>query len=221
LVKPGDTLFYRAENGKTLKIVICAGLKSSIFQGNLIISESNFRHYFPSVAGSSVFLFDSNKGDSDHLKSLLADRFSNYGLSIETTAEKLSSFFVVTNTYLNVFTVLGILGLILGVFGLGFMLIRNYDQRRKEFALLMATGYSSSRIRKYILTDQIIVLVWGIMTGTFSALVATFPSLKNSEMSLDMVYLMVASVFITGTAILLLSVEKVKRTNLVLQLKKE
>jgi len=114
------------------------------------------------------------------------------------------------------------MGLILGVFGLGFMLIRNYDMRRKEFALLMATGYSASRISKYILTDQIIVLVWGIVTGTISAIFATIPSLKSSNsMSVNLMIIMVFAVFLTGIAILYLSVNKIKKTNLLLQLKKD
>jgi ABC-type antimicrobial peptide transport system permease subunit len=221
-VKTGDTLIFRSEKGKLLRIIICGGLKSSVFQGHLLIGENNFREYFPSVAGSSVFLFDTGNQDSEQLKSLLSDRFSNYGLSVETAADKLASFFVVTNTYLNVFTILGILGLILGVFGLGFMLIRNYDLRRKEFALLMATGYSTLRITKYILTDQVIILVWGILTGTLSAIVATLPSLKNSgSMSFSLIIVMILAIFLTGIAILILSVKKVSNTNLLIQLRKD
>ena len=221
-VKTGDTLIFLSERGKELKILICGGLKSSIFQGHLIIGDNFFREYFPSVAGSSVFLFDSDSANADNLTDLLTDRFSNYGLSVETAAEKLSSFFVVTNTYLNVFTILGILGLILGVFGLGFMLIRNYDQRSKEFALLMAAGYKSSRISFYILSDQLIVLGWGIITGTVSAIIATLPSLKNNDsISYNLLIIMILSVFFTGLAILYFSVKKVQRTNLLRQLKRD
>jgi ABC-type antimicrobial peptide transport system permease subunit len=156
------------------------------------------------------------------LKSLLTDRFSNFGLSVETAGDKLASFFVVTNTYLNVFTVLGIFGLVLGVAGLGFMLIRNYNRRRKEFALMMATGYRSGRIKSYVLIDQIIILVWGLITGTVSAIVATLPSLTGSDdISFGLVILMVVSVLITGIAILYFSLERVKRTNLLLQLRKD
>ncbi len=222
MVKTGDTLIFRSENGKLLRIVICGGLKSSIFQGHLLIGENFFREYFPSVSGSSVILFDENTDDPDDLISLLSDRFSKYGLSVEKASEKLASFFVVTNTYLNVFTILGILGLVLGVFGLGFMLIRNYDQRRKEFAFLMAAGYKSSRISYYIFVDQLIVLVWGIVTGTVSAIIATLPSLNNSDvMSYKPVFIMIITIFLTGLAILILSINKVKRTSLVDQLRKD
>lgn len=218
----GDTLIFRSENGKQLNIIVCAGLESSVFQGNLIISEKNFRSYFPSIPGSSVFLIDGDVQSPDQLKDLLSDRFSEYGLSVEKAGEKLASYFVVTNTYLNVFTVLGILGLILGVAGLGFILIRNYDQRKKEFALMMATGYSATRLRRYILVDQVIILIWGIVTGTLSALVATLPSLQSSgDMSISLVIIMVVSIFSVGIVILLISVKRVSSTNLLLQLRKD
>ena len=221
-ISVGDTLIFRSENGKPLKIIVCAGLESSVFQGHLLISEKNFRNYFPSISGSSVFLIDGDIENADILKDLLSNRFSNYGLSVETAAGKLSSFFVVTNTYLNVFTILGILGLILGVAGLGFVLIRNYDQRKKEFALMMSTGYSTSQLKRYILVDQVIILVWGIITGTLSALVATLPSLQSSgEMSMNLVVIMVVSIFSAGIAILLISVKRVTRTNLLSNLRKD
>lgn len=221
-ISVGDTLIFRSEYGKPLKIIICAGLESSVFQGHLIISEKNFRNFFPSVPGSSVFLIDSDHQNTDQLKDILSNRFSKYGLSVETSAGKLASFFVVTNTYLNVFTILGILGLILGVAGLGFILIRNYDQRKREFALMMATGYSSAQLKRYILVDQLIILVWGIFTGTLSALVATLPSLQSSgEISLNLVIIMIVSIFLTGISILFISVSRVSKTNLLLQLRKD
>ena len=60
-IKPGDTLIMRSESGQKLNIIIAAGLKSSVFQGYVIIGMDNFRKYFPSVTGSSVLLVDGNK----------------------------------------------------------------------------------------------------------------------------------------------------------------
>ena len=52
-IKTGDTLILRAENGQPLNIIIAAGLKSSVFQGNVLIGKENFTKYYPSVSGSS------------------------------------------------------------------------------------------------------------------------------------------------------------------------
>ncbi len=205
-----------------MDIILCGGLKSSVFQGHLIISEDNLKKYYPSVAGSSVFLADGKPELSDFYTGVLSERFSGYGASVETTGEKLSSFFEVTNTYLDVFTVLGAFGMVLGVAGMGFILIRNYNQRKREFAFMMATGYSIGKIRRLLLNDQIIILLWGIMTGTVSGLVSTLPSLSGgSEFPWKIIILMVLSVTAVGLGALLISVKMISSRSLVIQLRKE
>ncbi|MBG0860738.1 MAG: FtsX-like permease family protein, partial [Bacteroidales bacterium] len=221
-LKPGDTLIYRAENGQPLNIIICAGLKSSVFQGYLLVGEKNFEKYFPSVAGYSVFLVDGKPESSEIYRNTLSDRFSGFGISVEPAGEKLASFFRVTNTYLDVFTILGALGVILGVAGLGFILIRNFNQRKREFALMMATGYSPSRLRSFILKDHVGVLVWGIFTGVISGLVATLPSVRSgSEMPWPILLIMIVLVSIAGLAAIFLSIRTVKGSSLIVQLRRE
>jgi len=51
-IKAGDTLKIRTESGQVLNIIISAGLKSSIFQGYVIIGNKNFARFFPSIPGS-------------------------------------------------------------------------------------------------------------------------------------------------------------------------
>ena len=221
-IKAGDTLKYRSENGQLLNIVICAGLKSSVFQGYLIIGEKKLRNFFPSVAGSTVFLADGNPELSGYYREVLGERLSGYGASIETAGEKLASFFEVSNTYLDVFTILGVFGMILGVAGMGFILIRNYNQRKREFALMMATGYSITRIRRLLLYDQVIILLWGVFSGTICGFISTLPSLKSgSEIPWNIISLMVIAIITVGSLALLLSVRMVRDRSLVVRLRKE
>jgi putative ABC transport system permease protein len=221
-IKTGDTLAYRAENGQSLNIVICAGLKSSVFQGYLIIGRDNFEKYFPSVSGSSIFLADGTPGHTDLYWETLTDRLSRYGLSVMPASEKLASFFVVTNTYLDVFMILGVLGMILGVAGLGFILVRNFNQRKKEFALMLATGYTIQKIRYIILKDQILILICGVLTGIISGLTATLQSLKSgSEMPWNIISIMTALIIAVGISAIFLSIKTVRGSSLVTQLRIE
>jgi ABC-type antimicrobial peptide transport system permease subunit len=221
-IKTGDTLIYKAENGQPLNIIICAGLKSSIFQGYLLISEMHFAEYFPSIPGSSVFLIDGKTEFSDFYRNTLNERLSGYGFSARDAGEKLSSFFQVTNTYLNVFAVFGALGMILGAAGLGFVLMRNFNLRKREFALMSATGFTQGRIRNFILKDQILILLWGVLTGTVSGLTATLPSLKSgSEMPWSVILIMILSIMAIGLISLRLSVRSIRSSSLVSQLRKE
>ena len=148
MIKPGDTLKIRTESGQVLNVVISAGLKSSVFQGFVIISGENFSRYWPSIPGSQVFLADGDPALADLYKNTLSQRLSEYGVHFEPARERLASFFVVTNTYLSVFTILGGIGMILGVAGLGLILIRNFNQRRRDFGLMLAQGFSVRSIRK-------------------------------------------------------------------------
>ncbi len=221
-IKTGDTLVFRTENGQPLNIVICAGLKSSVFQGYLLIGERNFEKYFPSIPGSSVFLINGNPELTESYREIISERLSEYGVAVETAGDKLASFFRVTNTYLDIFMVFGAFGMMLGVAGLAFILIRNFNQRKSEFALMMATGYSSRQIRKLILKDHIILLFWGILTGTFSGLATTLPSIYGgSEMPWRLLSVMVILIIFSGLSALYLSVRNVQSSSLIEQLRKE
>ena len=57
----GDTLFYLNEKGDSIGLVLVAGLSSSVFQGNLLISEANFRQHFPSNTEAELCLPTSIK----------------------------------------------------------------------------------------------------------------------------------------------------------------
>ncbi|MBN2863437.1 MAG: hypothetical protein JXN62_09770, partial [Bacteroidales bacterium] len=218
----GDTLVFRAENGQLFNIVICAGLKSSVFQGYLLIGDRKFDKYFPSIPGSSIFLINGKPGLAEQYKNILSERLSGHGVAVESAGDKLASFFQVTNTYLDIFTLFGALGMILGVAGLAFILIRNFNQRRSEFALMMATGYSPRQIRSFVLKDHILLLVWGTITGTLAGLAATIPSLAGgSEMPWKILTAMVLAIIITGLSALYLSVRTVKSSSLLALLRKE
>ena len=84
-IKIGDTLMMRSENGSKLNIIIAAGLKSSVFQGYVLIGMDNFRKYFPSVPGISIFLVNGNRNLVDLYSSTLNDRLGNYGIKVEKT----------------------------------------------------------------------------------------------------------------------------------------
>jgi ABC-type antimicrobial peptide transport system permease subunit len=152
----------------------------------------------------------------------LNERLENYGVNIEKTSDRLASFYKVTNTYLSVFEVFGAFGMIIGVAGLGFVLIRNYNARKQEFALMLAAGFHVKNIRGMILSDQEIILFAGVSTGIISALVATIPSIINSPgIPWLVIILMILAIMITGLVAMFLSVRSVTKDSLIASLKKE
>lgn len=221
-LRTGDTLILRAENGSPLKIVIAGGLQSSVFQGNVIIGLNNFSKYYPTISGSSVLLVDGKKELTDQYINTLNDRLENNGVIIETTGHRLESFFEVTKTYLSVFAVLGALGMIIGVAGLGFVLLRNYNQRKLEFSLMLAVGFSLEKIKRMIFSEQLLILTAGISTGIISACVASLPSISQYE---DIPWLlmlaMIAAIFLAGISALYFALRQITQNSLIVSLKKE
>jgi putative ABC transport system permease protein len=221
-IKTGDTLKIRSENGQMLNIIIAAGLKPSVFQGYVLIGTDNFSRFFPSVAGSQIFLADGDDKFSEVYINSLQERLSDYGVHFEPASERLASFFVVTNTYLSVFTILGGIGMILGVAGLGFILIRNFNQRKRDFGLMMATGFSERKIRRIVFAEHARILLAGILTGLISALIATRPSIVNSaDIPWKIICVMICLVLLTGLTAIALSVKSIRKDSLISKIRKE
>ena len=171
----GDTLYYRDEAGKTLKIKLMGGLENSIFQGYILVSDSLFHRYYPSTSGSRITLIDGPASQMDTIRQSLERLFRDYGMMATPATERLASFNAVENTYLTVFMMLGGLGVIIGTIGLGIVLQRNISQRRQELALYIALGFSKQCVFKLILSEHLLIL----FSGLFLGIIACVPVLIN------------------------------------------
>lgn len=218
----GDTLVLRAENGHSLKIIIAAGMQSSVFQGYVLISGENFSRYYPSVSGNSVFLAEGAAGNSEFYRKILEERLAAFGVTIEKTSERLEKFYEITNTYLGVFGVFGGLGMIAGIAGLGFVMLRNYNRRKPEFALMLATGFTPSAIKRMIFSEQVLILLSGIICGLIPAVVATLPSLRSGQ-GLPWLFpaIIVLAILITGILAVKFSLRTGIENTLMSELRKE
>jgi len=168
----GDTIKYIDDSGNTLNVVLAAGLQNSIFQGRIIISETNFIRHFPSVSGYRMLLLSDPRTDkqiADNIQNI----FFNEGLQLTETRVRLNAFNMVQNTYLMIFSFLGMIGLILGCAGLGIVLIRTMYERRFEFANLHAQGFTNRMIRTMLFGEQLIIITAGVIAGLLPALIAS------------------------------------------------
>jgi len=171
----GDSIKYVNEQGDSIYLVLVGGLANSVFQGNLIVSEENFRQNFPSNSGSKIILADVNAKQSEGLKENLEGALRNYGVDIEYADERLATFNSITNTYLDIFVALGGIALILGTLGIAIILIRSISSRKKQYAMMQAYGISLKTIRRIILIEFMIVMFAGIVIGLLASLIAGLP----------------------------------------------
>lgn len=203
----GDTLNYLNERGDTIRLLLVGGLNPSVFQGNILISDSSFLANFPSSGGTRVMMVDLPFSGEEQMTQQLKSRWIDYGVSISSASERLAAFYSVTNTYLNIFMILGGLGVILGTMGMGIVLMRNMLDRKHELAVLKALGFTHKQLLRLVVLENFWLLLTGMVIGIFSALIGILPSLLSPAFQIPGYFLMVlvVSVFFSGSVWILLA----------------
>ena len=172
----GQTLEVEDGAGRPRKLIIAGLLSRSIFQSELLLSEGRFLELFPDRSGFNMLLVES----ADPQAGLaLEEQFAELGLDAQTTADRLAGYLIVENTYLSTFLTLGGLGLLLGTLGLAVVMVRNVLERRSELALLQAVGFGRPSISRIVLAENAFVLVFGVLIGAGTAVLASLPHLLS------------------------------------------
>jgi ABC-type antimicrobial peptide transport system permease subunit len=201
-VKVGADWLLNRQNSTPLRLRVVAALADSLFQRELLMSEENFKHLFPTQEGYRFFLIETPSSQAAALTQLLEDRLADYGLDVSSAPERLATFHRVENTYLSTFQALGGLGLLLGTLGLSVVLLRNVLERRRELALLRAVGYSPRHLILMIVAENAFLLACGLATGTACALLAILPALSDRGWKLPAFSLGSSLLAILGTGFL-------------------
>jgi hypothetical protein len=161
--------------GRPLRLRLVAALADSIFQGELLMSDANFLRLFPEQEGYQFLLVEAPDERAAAVAAAIEQTAGDLGADADLTVERLAQFHAVENTYLSTFKTLGGLGLLVGTMGLAAVLLRNVLERRRELALLGATGYRRGHIFAIVLAENALLLGWGLAAGTVCAAVAIAP----------------------------------------------
>jgi putative ABC transport system permease protein len=190
-------LYYINASGEEIRVLIVGGLNNSILQGNLIISQKNLLANFPSAGGSSVFLVDVESADMGSVEEELHFQFRDFGWEMTSSQAQLAGFNSVENTYLQIFFLMGALGMLLGTIGLAIVIAKSMIERASEIAMLRALGFSTRSIISIYFTENFLLFIAGLLAGTISGLIATMPSFLAGSQN-------VATSFLAGVWIVLL-----------------
>jgi len=190
-------------HGGKITLEIVGLLANSIFQGQLLISETWFERLFPELSGYRFFLIDAPPATAAAVSGVLETSLGDTGFDVVRTTARLASFFAVQNTYLSTFQSLGGLGLLLGTFGLATVELRNVFERRGELALLRATGFRRRRLGELVMLENGVLLTGGLAIGIFAALVAVGPHWFTGGASIPWQSLvaMLAAVLLVGMVV--------------------
>ncbi len=175
------------DGGAPVRLRLVATLWDSLFQGELLMAEEDLLDSLPVEDGYRMFLVDrpgevpvgaeALAAAESAATALLADALSDYGAASTAARARLESFHQVENTYLSTFQALGGLGLLLGTLGLGAVLLRNADERKKEWALLAAAGYRRRDFASLGFWENALLLLAGVGVGAGAAIVSVLPVL--------------------------------------------
>ena len=172
---PKDNFLIQDEFGNSILLEF-ETVENSLFQSQLIISESDFKKYFPSQSGYQFFLIKTPPELREKTLRTLEKTLEDYGFDVTSASERLASFRAVENTYISTFQSLGGLGVLLGTFGLALVLFRNIIERRGELATLRAFGFRRQLLAKMLFLESCFLLIIGMLIGIAAGIVAILGS---------------------------------------------
>ena len=197
---PDDDFLIQDEFGKPLSLKLVT-LENSLFQSQLIISESNFTKYFPSQSGYQFFLIKTPPALREETAQVLEKTLGDYGFDLTSASARLASYRSVENTYISTFQSLGGLGVLLGTLGLALILFRNIIERRGELATLRAFGFRRQLLSRMLFLESCFLLAVGMLIGIVAGLVAILGS-QGHLPSFPWVSLTITLLFIFGFGII-------------------
>ena len=219
----GEKYEISDERGGKVRLEVVGLLANSIFQGSLLVAESQFLKLFPGTSGYRFFLIDVPSEEAGATAGALEQTLEDYGFDAQPAQDRLADFMAVQNTYLSTFQSLGGLGLLLGTVGLAIVQLRSVLERRGELALMQAIGFSRRRLAQMVMLENGLLLAAGLAVGIGAALVAVLPHLVGRGAAIPWLSIVatLALVMFTGLAAGLVAVRAVLRAELLPALRAE
>ncbi|HRR33698.1 MAG TPA: FtsX-like permease family protein [Kiritimatiellia bacterium] len=191
-VTDGKVMTYTGSDGTPWRVRIVGALpvRSGILQGALLIDERFFVQMFPEE-GYRMWLCDyapyalreaadaAWRPTAGQRLQVAALRHPAPGVTVETVEERLRALGAIEASYLDLFLVLGALGLLLGTAGLSLVILRGVDERRGEFALLAAVGVARRDVIRLLAAEYGLLVAAGLAAGVLPALVAIQPAARS------------------------------------------
>ncbi len=200
-VRDGSVYEYVGEDGTVwrLRVVGVLPVRTGVLQGSLLVEEAVFTRLFPSTPGHGMWLTRSRLPEAESAARLRRALGRNGGI-VTPTRERLRLLGAEEGTYLDMFLVLGGLGVVLGAAGAGLVMLRNAAARRGELATLRVMGVPPRRVLLYLVAEHAWVVLAGLVAGVIAALVAVQPARHSlgGEMPVGTMAGMIAAMILAG-----------------------
>lgn len=223
-LKDGSVIDYTGEDGRIwhLRVADALPVRSGVLQGSLIIDRTTLDRMFPSATEHGLCLVRHELSDTETAERLRR-ALGRYGVIITPTRQRLQALGAVESTYLDMFLVLGGLGMILGAAGTGLVVLRNAAVRRRELAILRAVGLPPGQILVYLAAEYLYLVIGGLASGIIPALIAVHPAILRlgQAVPVGLMAALITTLFAAGLLGTLAAVSAASRMRLIEALRGE
>jgi len=219
----GEVIKMPTPGGEPVELRVAGTIAGSVFAGELLMSESDFKRTFRGDDAPRYFLIETPSGTDARVAEALRRNLGDMGLEVRSTREILNAVVSVQNTYISTFVALGGLGVVLGTFGLVIVLLRSALERRGEFALMLATGFSRKFLSRLLVAENAGLLCAGLLCGAVSALLAVAPQISSAQSRINWPALaaLLTAIVLIGLASCAVAARAAVRGNLIEALREE
>jgi len=179
----GSTIQIQDGQGNDVDLRIVGIIKNSIFQGSLFIWDEWFNSLYPTEPGYTLFLFRFTS-DSYFLETRMQGlelELSEYGFEARSVEDQVVENIDIENTYISVFQVLLIFGVIIGTLGVGIVVSRNMMERQWEMGILRAIGTTRNTMIQMALMEYSLMILSGMLIGTLAGVMTSWVILATLD----------------------------------------
>lgn len=219
----GGLVDARDGAGRPIRLRLAGLLEKSIFAGDLLVAEEQFRRLYPGSVGPRLFLVSAPRANVDGIARAIRAALGDQGVEVAKTGEVLAAVGQVQNAYLSTFVALGGLGLVLGMLGLATTILRDAADRRREFALLLALGYPEVSLGRLSLVEHGSLMVAGLALGSLLALGLSASAMRSPAAMVNWtaVATVLVGMLLVGGGACILAVRAAARAGLLSALRSE
>jgi hypothetical protein len=188
----GSRFMVLDETGTKVPCEIVGLLEPGILQGRVIVAERDFQKLFPSRSGYSMALVDAAHVPAavrSDVAGAMRAAWTDAGVAIEPTLDRVRSLQAVQNTFLAGFQALGTLGLLLGTAGVAAVMLQGVVERIGSLAVLRAVGFTLARVRWLLVLESLVTVGLGLAIGTAAGAVAVWPALAGGTARLPLAWI--------------------------------
>jgi len=181
---PGGTVWLYGRDGP-VELKVAGSLAMGLLNG-VAGSPQALAPWEGLPVGTSILIKGTPGVDPDALALELRRSLFGKGIDAQTTKAMLDDGQVRGRTFVSIFRMLIVIGLVVGVLSLGVLALRSVLERRRAIGVLRALGYQPRQILMGFLLEAMLTTALGVAVGIAAGLASTYLWLRGASATLTL-----------------------------------